>query len=300
MIVITGATGNTGSAATEALLAKGEIVRVIGRDATKLERFTGNGAEAFVGNAESEADMTRAFADATAVYFVIPQALHRNDFRAYQERITDAYAASVAKSGVKYAVVLSSIGAQHADGVGPIVGLHNLEEKLNRVAALNVLHLRPASFMENLLMSINGIRAMNVLPGAFPSDTPIPLIATKDIGAYAAERLAQRDFSAHVVQELLGPREYTMRETASLIGKAIGKPNLAYVQMPMMLIEAALEQMGLPKSSAALLVEMWKGANEGKLHPLESRNKRNTTTTTLESFASDVFAPNFQARAAQA
>ena len=80
MYVITGATGNTGKVAAEALLAKGEKVRVIGRDAKKLKPFVQKGAEAFVGNVEDQAAMTQAFAGAKAVYFVLPQALEREDF----------------------------------------------------------------------------------------------------------------------------------------------------------------------------------------------------------------------------
>ena len=300
MIVITGATGNTGTPAAEALLAKGELVRVIGRDAAKLDRFTAQGAEPFVGNAEQALEMERAFAGATAAYLVIPQALQRYDFRDYQERISDSYASAIANAGVKYAVVLSSIGGQNAGKTGPVVGLHNMEEKLNRISGLNVLHLRPATFMENLLMSIDGIRMMNALPGAAPADAPFPTIATKDIGNYAASRLAKRNFSGHSTQELLGPRDVTMKESAAIIGHAIGKPNLAYVQMPLPLLESALTSMGLPKSSAALLVELWNGANEGLLDPRESRSAENTTPTTLEQFAEEVFAPQFLRRAAKA
>ncbi|HVA72200.1 MAG TPA: NmrA family NAD(P)-binding protein [Candidatus Limnocylindrales bacterium] len=300
MIVITGATGNTGAPAAEALLAKGEKIRVVGRDAAKLERFASKGAEAFVGNAENASEMQRAFEGATVVYLVIPQALHREDFRDYQECISDAYASAVQKAGVKFAVTLSSIGGQNTGKVGPITGLHNMEEKLNRIPGLNVLHLRPATFMENLLMSIDAIRMMNVLAGAAPADTPIPTIATKDIGSYAATRLAKRNFSGHSAQELLGPRDVSMKETAAIVGRAIGKPNLAYVQMPLPLLESALASMGLPKSSAALLVELWKAANEGMLVPQETRSAENTTPTTIEQFAEDVFAPQFLRHAAKA
>ena len=301
MIVITGATGNTGSVAADCLLTKGEKVRVLGRDASKLERFTSKGAEPFVANSESTDEMARAFDGADAVYLVIPsQGLYGDDVRAYQERVSDAYAAAVHKSGVQFAVTLSSIGAQHAEKTGLIVGLHNMEEKLNRISSLNVLHLRPASFMENLLMSIEGIRMMNALPGPAPADVPSPMIAARDIGNYAAPRLAARDFSGHSTQELLGPRDVTMRDCAGIIGRAIGKPNLAYVQMPLMLLESALKSMGLPKSSTALVIEMWKGANEGRLHPQEPRSEKNTTPTTLEQFAEEVFAPQFQRRAARA
>ena len=49
MIAIIGATGNTGKAAAESLLAAGEKVRVIGRTAEKLQPFVAKGAEPFVG-----------------------------------------------------------------------------------------------------------------------------------------------------------------------------------------------------------------------------------------------------------
>ena len=301
MIVITGATGNTGSVAADALLAKGEKVRVVGRDASKLERFSAKDAEPFVANLENAEEVARAFAGADAAYLVIPsQGLHREDFRDYQERVTDAYASAAQKTDLKFAVTLSSIGAQHAERTGPIVGLHNMEDKLNRIPSLNVLHLRPANFMENLLMSIDGIRMMNALPGSAPADVAFPMIATRDIGNYAASRLAARDFSGHSTQELLGPRDVTMRDCAAIIGRAIGKPNLAYVQMPLMLLESALTSMGLPKSSAALVIEMWKGANEGLLAPQEPRSEKNTTPTVLDQFGEEVFAPQFQRRAANA
>jgi len=48
MIVVTGATGSTGQRAAEALLAKGERVRVIGRDANKLAPLAKLGAEPFM------------------------------------------------------------------------------------------------------------------------------------------------------------------------------------------------------------------------------------------------------------
>ena len=300
MIVIFGATGNTGAVAAEALLAKGEKIRVIGRDASKLARFTSKGAEPFVANVESAEEIARALENADAAYFLIPQAIHREDLRDYQERIADACASAAEKTGLKFAVTLSSIGAQHAEKTGPIVGLHNMEEKLNRISSLNVLHLRPANFMENLLLSIDGIRMMNALPGAAPADVPSPTIATKDIGNYAASRLAARDFSGHSTQELLGPRDLTMRDCAAIIGRAIGKPHLAYVQMPLSLLESALTSMGMPKSSAALVLEMWTAGNDGLLTPQEPRSEKNATPTTLEQFAEEVFAPQFQRLAAKA
>jgi uncharacterized protein YbjT (DUF2867 family) len=293
MIVITGASGRTGRVATQALLAKGEKVRVVGRDAKKLAPLVALGAESFVGNVEDVPSMTAAFEGAAAVYLVLPEDITQQDLRALQERVSDCYAAAISKAQVRFVVDLSSIGAQHAEGTGPIVGLHNQEQKLNQIAGLKVLHLRAAYFMDNLFMSIAPLRSMGALPGALRADAPMPWIATKDIGEYAASRLAARDFSGSSIQELHGQRDISMNEAASIVGKAIGKPDLAYRQVPSMMLEAALLNMGLQKKTTQLLIEMWNGANAGRIMPQEVRSPKNTTLTTLESFVTDVFAPAY-------
>ena len=293
MIVVTGATGRTGRAATEALLSKGERVRVIGRDAKKMSLFVEQGAEAFVGNVEDVASMTEAFDGASAVYLVLPEDISQQDLRAHQERVSDCYAAAINNAHVRFVVNLSSIGAQHAQNTGPIVGLHNQEQKLNRVAGLNVLHLRAAYFMENLFMSIAPLRSTGTLPGGLRADAAMPWIAAKDIGEYAASRLAARDFSGKSIQELHGQRDISMQEAASIVGSAIGKPNLAYVHVPSTVLGQVIVEMGLPKKTAELLIEMWDGANAGLIAPQEVRSAKNTTPTRLESFVSEVFAPAY-------
>ncbi len=295
MIVVTGATGRTGRMATETLLARGEKVRAVGRDAKKLAPLAERGAEAFVGDVGDVAAMTRAFDGASAVYLVLPEDISQQDLRAHQERVSDSYAAAISNAHVPFVVNLSSIGAQHPKNTGPIVGLHSLEQKLDRIAELSVLHLRAAYFMENLFMSIAPLRSTGTLPGGLRGDVAIPWIATKDIGRYAATRLAARDFSGSSIQELHGQRDISMKEGASIVGDAISKPNLPYVQVPSAVLGASLVQMGLPKKTAELLVEMWDGANTGLISPQETRSAKNTTPTTLESFVAEVFAPAYLA-----
>jgi len=293
MIVLTGATGRTGRVAAEALRAKGEKVRVVGRDAKKLSPLATLGAEVFVGNVEDVSSMTEAFKGASAVYLVLPEDISQEDLRAHQERVSDSYAAAITNAHVRFVVNLSSIGAQHAKNTGPIVGLHNQEQKLNRIAGLNILHLRAAYFMENLFMSIAPVRSTGALPGGLRAEVPMPWIATQDIGAYAATRLAARDFSGSSIQELHGQRDISMKEAASIVGHSIGKADLEYLQMPSMILELALLKTGLPKKTAELIIEMWDGANAGLIVPQEERSARNTTPTTLESFVSRVFAPAY-------
>ena len=84
-----------------------------------------------------------------------------------------------------------------------------------------------------------------------------------------------------------------MNEAASIVGKALGKPEISYIQMPSPMLEAALLQMGLPKKTTASLLEMWDGANAGLIVPQEERSSRNTTPTTLESFVFETFVPAY-------
>ena len=100
MIVVTGATGRTGRQVAELLLAKGEKVRAVGRDATKLSPLVALGAEPFVGTVADLAFLIAAFAGAKA-YLVLPEDLSQPDLR-----------------------------AQHAEGTGPIVGLHKSGTKV--------------------------------------------------------------------------------------------------------------------------------------------------------------------------
>lgn len=294
MIVVTAASGRTGGVAAKELLLRGEKIRVVGRDPKKLQPLVHQGAEAFVGNIEEPAFLTKVFDGASAVYLVVPEDTTQSDLRAHQERVTDSFAAAASSARIPCAVALSSIGAQHKDKTGPIVGLHNLEEKLNGIVGLDVLFLRAGYFMDNLLLSLAPVCAMGELPGGLNGSFRMPWIASKDIGTYAAKRLRARDFSGSSVQELHGQRDLSMQEAASIVGSAIGKPQLTYQQTPLAILETSLLQVGMPHSTVALLVEMWNSANEGLIVPQQLRSPENTTTTTLESFAAEVFAPAYQ------
>jgi len=300
MYVILGASGNTGGAVAEKLLARGQKVRVVGRDATRLARFTSKGAQAVTADVTDAAGLTKAFDGATAVYALLPPNLGTPDVRAYQERASDAIATAIQKASVLKVVVLSSVGAEKTEKVGPVVGLHNFEQKLNRIPGLNAVYLRAGYFMENLLPQVNVIQSFGILGGPVRADLRLPMIATRDIGAAAAELLLKADFTGKQTHELLGRRDVTYTEAASIIGKAIGKPNLSYTQLPPAQLKPALVQMGMSSSMADLLLEMAEALNAGRMVALEPRSERNTTPTSVENFVAEEFVPRFQGKAAGA
>ena len=297
MYAILGATGNVGSVIANTLLAKGEKVRVVGRDRGRLEKFVRKGAEAVTANVTDAAALTAALAGARAAFLMIPPNMTSQDYRADQELASDAVASAVQRSGLQYAVFLSSIGAHVPAGTGPIAGLHTAEEKLNAVSALNVLHLRPAYFMENNLAGMGMIHGMGILGNALLPELKMAMIATRDIGDYAAGRMYSLDFSGKQTRELLGKRDLSMNETTAIIARGIGKPDLRYVQFPYEQVQQVLMQMGIPVKTAALFIEMYKAFNEDAVVAQERRSADNTTPTSLETFVQDVFAPAYHDKA---
>jgi uncharacterized protein YbjT (DUF2867 family) len=282
MIVITGATGNIGSKITSRLLSRGQKVRCIARTAGKLGRFTG--AEAAPGSLEDTAFLTRAFSGASAVFAMIPPSYAAPDFRAYQNTIGASIAKAIEKAGVEHVLNLSSQGAHLPDGTGLIKGLHDQEGRLDGLAGVNMLHMRPAYFMENLLSYADMIRKMNIIGSAIRGDLAFAMIATKDIAEFAAERLLKRDFPGKSVRDLLGQRDLSMSEAAGIIARKVHRPGLRYVQVPYEEMEKALAGAGFSGDVGRLFTEMVRALNEGLLSGIP-RSKDNTTGTTFEEFA---------------
>ena len=294
MYTVLGATGNIGSVIARKLLEKGEKVRVVGRNAARLHPLVQKGAEPMVADVTDSAAMTRVLNGARAAFLMIPPGMTSPDYRADQERTSDAISTAAKNAGLPYAVNLSSFGAGAQAGTGPILGQHNSERKLNAVDRLNVLHLRPGYFFENHLAGIGMIQMMSIFGGALRPDLKIPMIASKDIGAYTAERLLNLDFSGKCTQELLGERDLSMSDVAVVLGKALNKPDLRYAQFAYDQVEQVLTQMGTPSKTASSFIEMFSAMNDGIVTALEPRSEQNTTATSIETFMRDVFVPVYQ------
>jgi len=294
MYVITGATGNTGKVVATQLLAAGEKVVAVGRNEERLQPLAKQGAEPLTADITDQAALSRAFSRARAVYLMIPPDITSPDYVAYQQRVVGALVDAVKQSGVKYAVALSSIGADKPQGTGPIGGLRHLEQGLNAIAGLNVLHIRAGYFMENTLGQAGAIRAFGNTAGPVRSDLKLPMIATHDIGVAAADALRKLDFSGKQTRELLGQRELDYNEVTAVIAKAINKPGLSYVQLSDEQARPAFLQLGFSGSVLDGLLEMSSALNSGYIHALEKRSQQNTTPTSYEAFVDRHFVPLFR------
>ena len=295
LYVVLGATGHVGGVVAARLLDAGRRVRAVARHADRLAPLTKRGAEAAAGSVDDPAFLRKTLEGARAAFVLLPpSAPVASGIRAWQERAAGLLGDALEAAKVPYAVSLSSVGAQAASGNGPIGWLHALEQRLDRVPGLSPLHLRPGYFFENHLASIGMIRGMGLAGAAIRPDVKIAQIAARDIGEAAARRLLALDWKGKAVQELQGERNLTMPEAWTVLGKAIGRPDLRYVQFPYADALQGMVKAGLPEEMAALYVEMSKGFNEGHIGMTQPRGPETTTPTSIEKWAAEVFAPAFQ------
>ncbi|WP_165903590.1 NAD(P)H-binding protein [Hymenobacter gummosus] len=299
-IVVTGATGHIGSALVHHLLGRGHRVTAVARSVEALTPLAQAGADIRPGQLSDVAFLAEVLRGADAAFLMLPPNAVAPDVLAAQDELGAAVAESLRQSGLRQVVNLSSIAADLPSGTGPIVSVHRQEQRLNAIEGLHVVHLRPAYFMENLLANIGLILGPGITGSAIRPDVSFPMIATRDIAARAAALLDGPALPAgHQEQLLLGPRSYTLAEAARIIGQAIGRPGLPYVPFPLDQAKQGMMGAGLSESMADLYLEMSQTLNEERAMVHETRTAANTTPTTLEAFAAEVFAPAFQAAAAQ-
>jgi uncharacterized protein YbjT (DUF2867 family) len=275
MFVITGATGNTGSVAAKTLLAAEKKVRVVVRDATKAQGLASLGAEVFVADLTDQAALERAVEGAEGVYFISPPDVRSNDFVAERKALTEQQVATFARAKLPHVVLLSSVGAQHPDGTGPIRTVHNAEQQLRR-AGIPSTFVRASLFVENFAAVLQPVKQDGVLPSFIAIDEPTAMVSTADIGKTAAQALLEGPRGVRVI-ELAGPTDVTPAEAAATFAKILGRPVQA-VNAPLSAVVPTFTSFGISQNVAELFQEMYAGFASGKVVAESLPVTRGTTT----------------------
>ncbi len=280
-----GASGNIGSKITKNLLDKGEKVRVLGRSKERLQRFIDRGADALIGDAFESSFLTNAFCDSKAIYAMTPRDNTVNNLRACDNKIGESIANAIQVSGVKYIVNLSSLSAYRPDKTGPVKGLYDQEQRLNNIEYINIVHLRPAYFMDNFLRYTDMIKNKGIIATAFKRDLKFPMVSTKDIANAATELMLKRNFSGKMVRELRGERDLSLEEATRIIAEKIKNPDLHYVELSYEEAEKGATSAGASLHVSSQMIELIKSMNEGIIGSHSPRTVDNTTPTSFEEFA---------------
>ena len=283
--VVTGSLGNISKPLAEKLVAAGHSVTIISSKAEKIAQIEALGAKAAIGSVEDIGFLTKTFTGADAVYTMVPPNFGAGDWKKYIAGIGENYAAAIQAAGVKNVVDLSSIGAHMPDGCGPVSGLYFAEKALNGIDGVNVKHLRAGFFFQNFFGNIGMIKHMGIIGGNYGDGTTLTLVHTDDIADAAAEELLGLSFKGKSIRYVIGD-EKTTNQVAAILGKAIGKPELPWIDFKDEDTFAALVQAGLSEEIAKNYAEMGAAMRSGEMASEYNSNKPTVFgKTKLEAFA---------------
>lgn len=284
-ITITGSLGNISRPLAETLIRAGHNVTIISSNANKVKEIEALGASAAIGLVDDEAFLTKAFTGADAIYTMVPPNFAAADYRKYIAGIGRIYASAIKASGVKQVVNLSSIGAHLDGGTGPIAGLHDVEEIFSTLDGVNIKHVRAAFFYVNFYANIDMIKHMNLIGANYGEHAKMVLVHPNDIAEAIAEEL-QSSFTGKSIRYVASDERST-DDIASVLGAAIGKPELNWVNFTDEQSLNGMLQAGLPAEIANMYTEMGAAVRSGKLFEHYLVQKPALSKTKLEQFAGE-------------
>jgi len=283
-IIITGSLGNISRPLSTQLAAKGHNLTVISSDSNKAEQIKSIGATPAIGSITDEQFLTETFTGADVVYLMIPTDFSAPDIKENIASVGRHYANAAKTAGVKKIVMLSSLGAHLPEGTGPIAGIHRAEQILRQLEGVDLLVLRPSYFYNNFYADIDMVKHAGIMGSNFGPDKPLVMVDPDDIAAIATEYI-EKGFDGQKVVYIGGDKR-TLAEVATVIGKAIGKPELPWVEFTDEQAYDGMRGAGLPEDIAKNYVEMGTAIRSGLIwDDFDLDNAELIGRTKLEDFA---------------
>jgi len=288
-IAVVGATGRIGARLTENLLAKGHSVKALSRGGPTLDALVAKGAEPCLGSFDTGVgEVSTFFDDADAAFLMVKtdwEDLHEH-YPAVALRFFDA----LRDSPVKFAVSLTGMGSGVGGNTGHFQPFHILDQILNRLRDIDLVHLQGGWFMENLFAWIDSIAQHDRIGWSLDPDVKTPWVAIRDIADLAAKEFDMPPDQHRSVKEL--GVDYTMTEIAAIIGRALGRDvDYRFIDRRDREVETVYrERFGT--------LERWVYDN----HTLAALNDRRVTfhddrpalRTTMEDFVKDTLVPQIE------
>jgi uncharacterized protein YbjT (DUF2867 family) len=266
--VVTGATGQIGSALVDYLLSQSVPVRVFIRSENKAKDFRSRNVEVVIGNLDDVEALTKGFQGAKGVFAMNPPAYETPNMQAAAASIGHALASVIKAAKVERVVVLSSIGSERSSKTGSILTTHTLE-KILKESAPQVVMLRCGGFIENWLNSISAVKSGEspVLGSMFQKlDRKLPHVATNDIARIAAQYLTKPkgELDKLTIIELEGPEDFSPNDVANLVSQILGK-NVPAVPITAEMARGMFQKFGWTKANIDGWIEMVQGFDDGTI-----------------------------------
>ncbi len=285
-ITLTGSLGNISKPLADILIKNGHEVTIISSDSKKLSAIEALGAKAAIGSISDVSFLAKSFKDADAIYTMVPPNWGVSNYRQYIAETGKDYIEAIKASGVKRVVNLSSIGAHLSEGTGPIAGLYDVEHELNTLDGVAVKHLRACFFFINFFFDMGTIRNMGIMGNNYGEKTKLVMVHPRDIATVAAQEL-QNSFEGKSHRYVVSD-EREIAEIVKILGTAIGKPELPWVQFSDAETFAGMTAAGMSEAIASVYIEMGHAIESGIL--FEDFNQHRPEVwgaTKLEDFAKE-------------
>ena len=291
-ISVVGATGRIGAKLTRTLLSAGHQVRALSRGGPALDALVELGAEPFLGSFDAgTGDLDKFFEGADAAFLMV-----KTDWKniaGHYPAVAQRFVAALEKSTVKLAVSLTAMGSDVKGKTGHFECFNELDEKLNELGTIDLVHLRAAWFMENMLAWVGPVARYGRIAWSCKPDLKMPWVATEDIAWLAAQQLTQPTGRHRVALEV-GSEDISMNDLEAILGMEIGRPvEYRYIETSRKDVEAEfLARFGTPEKwqddtlTAAAL-------NKGVVRFHGTQEDRPKLPTTMEAFIRDVLKPHY-------
>jgi uncharacterized protein YbjT (DUF2867 family) len=290
MIVITTPTGLIGHQVLNNLLNSDEPIRVIVRDPSRLSPRVRERVEVVQGSHGDLDVVTRAFAGADSVFWVVPPDPHAESVEAAYVGFSRPACDAFKSQGVRRVVGVSAFGrgaavAAHAGNVTASLAMDDL------IASTGVSYraLAPATFIDNVLRQVSSIKNQSVFAVPMSGDLRQPTCATRDIATVATRLLLDHTWSGVASVPVLGPEDLSYNDMAQIMSEVLGKP-VRFQQMPVEALKAVLLQSGMSEAMVQSYLDMLAAYDQG-LTTAEPRTPESTTPTSFRQWCEEVLKP---------
>jgi uncharacterized protein YbjT (DUF2867 family) len=288
-IAVVGATGRIGTQLTRELLRAGHQVRALSRGSPGLDALARAGAEPFLGSFDTGAgELGKFFRGADAAFLMVKT--DWGNIHGHYPAVAQRFVDSLRDSPVRLAVSLTAIGSEVPGDTGHFACFHQLDEKLNELANIDLVHLRAGWFMENLLAWTGAIAKHGRIGWSLDPDVKLSWAATHDIADLAAHELCHPTGERRIVREV-GSEDITMPEVAAMISREIGRPvEYRFIDRTRKDVEAEFVQRFGTREQWLDDNQTLAALNDGRVR---FHRERRPLPTTMESFLRNTWKPRY-------
>lgn len=261
MIVVTAPTGQIGSKVVRELLEHGRDVRVVVRDASRLEEDVSRRVEVVEGSHGDRSVLDRALRRADALFWLVPPNPAAPSTLEHYLAFARTASGAVARHQVGHVVGISSAGHGWTKPAGVLSSAFAMDAEIQTSGA----HYRALGmpfYLENLLRQLDAIvsRGSFSLTGA--ADVPVPTIATRDIAHTAVELLTDLSWAGQEDLPVFGPDRLTPDDMAAVMSEELDRP-VGYHRMSIDEYAAMLRTAGAPEQQVTETVQTFTAVDEG-------------------------------------